>query len=269
MDTQHIESIDDPRIAAYRDLTDRQLHRTDERFVAEGAYCVERLLHSDYDVESLLIVERWVERMAPHVPHDVPIYVADEAMVCDVVGYKFHRGGMACGRRRKWPTVEQVMGDTSGALTLLILPEIHNAENLGALIRIGASFGVDAIVLGPRCCDPLYRRTIRVAMGAMFHLPIAQSQDMAGDLQRLREQWGVQLAATVIDADAEPLAHALRPARLGLLLGSESQGLAARWVRACDRKLTIPMQLGVDSLNVAIAAAVCLYHFTHVAESGA
>jgi tRNA G18 (ribose-2'-O)-methylase SpoU len=133
---------------------------------------------------------------------------------------------------------------------------------MGALIRISAAFGADALVLGERCCDPFWRQSIRVSMGTIFRLPLVQSQDLAGDLARLRGEWGVQLIASVLDDDAEPLAAVVRPQRLGLLLGNEAQGLAERWIRLCDRSVTIPMQLGTDSLNVAVAAAVFLYHFS-------
>ena len=102
----------------------------------------------------------------------------------------------------------------------------------------------------------------RVSMGTVFTLPLLQSDDLLRDLRLLREQWGVQLAATVLDPDAEPLANAKRPAKFALLLGGEAQGLEPQWVQACDRRLTIPMQRGTDSLNVAVAAGIFLYHFT-------
>jgi TrmH family RNA methyltransferase len=129
-------------------------------------------------------------------------------------------------------------------------------------MRIAAAFGAGGFMLGPQCCDPFYRQSIRVSMGAVFSLNLYQSDDLMRDLKRLQSEWDVELAATVLDDSAEPLSGAARKPRMALLFGNEAQGLSREVVAACDRRITIPMKLGTDSLNVAIAAAVCLYHFT-------
>jgi tRNA G18 (ribose-2'-O)-methylase SpoU len=133
---------------------------------------------------------------------------------------------------------------------------------MGAMVRICAAFGVDAMVLGERCCDPFLRQAVRVSMGTIFRLPLVRSSNLLNDLRRFREEFGVELAATVLAEDAEPLDQATRPERFGLLFGNEAQGLDDQYVRACDRRITIPMRLGTDSLNVSVAAAVFLYQFT-------
>jgi tRNA G18 (ribose-2'-O)-methylase SpoU len=150
-------------------------------------------------------------------------------------------------------------------LTLVALPDIANTDNLGALVRISAAFGADALVVGERSCDPFWRQSVRVSMGTIFSLPLVRSADLLEDLRGVREQWGVELAAAVVGGGAEPLERAGRGERLGLLFGNEAQGLSPEYVAACDRRVTIPMQLGTDSLNVAVAAAVFLYHFTREA----
>ncbi|HET6884353.1 MAG TPA: RNA methyltransferase, partial [Pirellulales bacterium] len=133
--------------------------------------------------------------------------------------------------------------------------------NLGAILRISAALGADAVVLGRRCADPFSRRVLRVSMGAALRLPLVETDDLAADLSKLRSDWQYQLIATVLDRDAEPLANMSRSPRVALLFGSEGHGLERSLVALCDRRATIPMQEGIDSLNVAVAAGICLHHF--------
>jgi tRNA G18 (ribose-2'-O)-methylase SpoU len=123
------------------------------------------------------------------------------------------------------------------------------------------------MILGERCHDPFWRQSIRVSMGAVFKLPIVQTDDLSRDLKRLRAEWNVELIATVLDNAAEPLASSRRKPKTSLLFGNEAQGLDQYWIDACDRKVTIPMHHGTDSLNVAVAAGIFLYHFTSVIGS--
>lgn len=259
-----VPTLDDPRVAPYRNLKDRELAREGGRFIAEGEQVVRRLLASDYPVESVLLSRRRAAEISALVPQDVPAYVVDDPLVHSIVGFKFHSGVMAVGRRKPPASLDAVMEHTTRRprVTLVVLPEIANTENMGSLIRISAAFGADAVLLGERCCDPFWRQSIRVSMGAIFSLPLARSDDVLADLGRLRKAWGVELAAAVVGEGAQPLASATRGPRLGLLFGNEAQGLSDAHVRACDRRVTIPMHLGTDSLNVAVAAGVFLYHFT-------
>jgi tRNA G18 (ribose-2'-O)-methylase SpoU len=289
---QLIQSLDDPRLAPYRDLKERELARQGGLFIAESEMVVKRLLASDYPVQSVLLAQRRAEEISPLVPSHVPVYVVPDAMMKDVVGFKFHSGVIAAGRRKPSPSLQQiftesrhserseesgrsntqtlhfVQGDGEGAqgdvnrATLVICPEISNTENMGSIIRIASAFGASALLLGEKSCDPFYRQSIRISMGTIFHLPIVRSDNLLRDLVELKEKQGVQLMATVLADDAESLAGASRPDRIGLLLGNEAQGLDEQWIKICDRKITIPMKLGTDSLNVAVAAALFLYHFT-------
>ena len=257
-----IASLDDPRVALYRNLKDRELDRGGRWFIAEGEHLVRRLLASDFPVESVFLAERRAAEVAPLVPPDVPVYVAPQAVLEAVLGFRFHTGVLACGRRKPLETIDAVVPKDRDRLTLVVCPDLHQVENIGSIVRISAAFGADAIVLGERCHDPYWRQSVRVSMGAIFKLPMARSDNLLRDMRRLREEWGVQLAATVLDPDAEPLADATRPPKFGLLFGGEAQGLEPADVAACDRKVTIPMKRGTDSLNVAVAAGIFLYHFT-------
>ena len=262
-----ITSIGDPRIAVYRNLKDRDLSREGGgRFIAEGELVVRRLLESDFACESVLLATRRVAEIAPLVPPHVPIFAGPAEVVHEVVGFKFHAGVMAVGVRKPSLAVEQLASTwgESDRVTLVVCPELSNTENLGSLIRIAAGFGATAMVLGRHCCDPFYRQSVRVSMGTIFRLPIVQSKDLLADLKMLRERWGVKTIATVCRHDAEPLAGAGRPGRVAILFGNEAQGLGADYVGECDRRVTIPMQLGTDSLNVSVAAGIVMYHFTQL-----
>jgi tRNA G18 (ribose-2'-O)-methylase SpoU len=267
-----VTALDDPRLAPYRNLKDRELAAAGDRFLAESRHCALRLVASDFPCESVLVAAKRWDVMRQHLPDQVPAFVVPDALVQDIVGFKFHSGVLAIGRRTPSLTLAQrvasLEADAPGKpLTFMVLPHTRNAENLGALIRIAAGFGVDALLLGPQCADPFWRRTIRVSMGTVFHLPMILSPDLPRDLNDLRDRFGFTRIAAVTDADAVSLHLTARPAppardRLALLLGSEDQGLTHEQAAACDRKVTIPMHLGTDSLNVAVAAAVFLYHFT-------
>ena len=264
-----VASLDDERLAAYRNLKDRGLARLGDRFIAEGELVVRRLLDSDYAVESVLLAERHVERIAPLVPAGVPIYAAPAGVVNEIVGFRFHSGVIACGRRRPAQSLAQVAPTWAGGVTLVVLPEVTKTDNLGALLRISGGFGADAVILGEHCCDPFYRQAVRVSMGAVFRLTLVRSRDLLADLRLLRARWGVELIAAALDDRAEPLAGARRGERVALLFGNEAEGLTGEQLALCHRRVAIPMRLGTDSLNVAIAAAVFLYHFTADLPPGA
>jgi tRNA G18 (ribose-2'-O)-methylase SpoU len=256
-----VDNLADPRLWPYRELKDRALDRSGRWFVAEGEHVVRRLLASDFHVESVFLSEKRVD-VAAHVPAGVPVYVAPQAVMEGVLGFKFHSGVIACGRRKPRLTIDDAVPRDRERLTLVVCPDISNVENIGSIIRLSAGFGVDALVLGEHCHDPFWRQSVRVSMGTVFTLPIVHTDDLLRDIGRLRREWGIELAATVLDAAAEPLARAARPGRFGLLFGGEAQGLLPEHVAACDRRVTIPMKLGTDSLNVAVAAGIFLYHFT-------
>jgi len=261
MPIERVSNLDDPRLSPYRAVKDRELARDGERFLAEGEFIVRRLLASTFPVESVLFSERRAEALAAIVPADVPVYVLPDALVHRVIGFKFHSGVIACGRRLASPPLDSLL-DGKESLTLVVCPETANAENIGSLIRISAAFSADAMLLGERCCDPFWRQSVRVSMGTVFSLPIARSRSLLADLKQLRQRWGVELIATVLDESADSLREFRRKPRTALLLGNEAQGLDRPYIDVCDRRVTIPMKLGVDSLNVAVAAAVFLFQLS-------
>jgi tRNA G18 (ribose-2'-O)-methylase SpoU len=248
-------------VAPYRNLKDRELARDGGRFIAEGEMVVRRLLASGWEAESVLVADERAGRIAPLVSGDASVYVAPHSLVNRIVGYTFHSGVMAVGRRKPSPSLEQAAAQWRDPVTLVICPQTNNTENLGAMIRIAAALGCTAMILGPRSADPFYRQSIRVSMGAVFALPIVRVPDMIGALHELRDRWGVQLIATVLADDAEALSDAGRGPRIGVLFGGEAHGLDQATIAACDRRVTIPMKGGIDSLNVAVSAGIVLHHF--------
>ncbi len=259
-----IDSLDDPRVAPYRNLKDRELDRQGELFLAEGEYVVRRMLASDYRAESVLVADHRLPAIIDAVPPHVPLYVAPPAVVKQIIGFNFHTGIMACGRRKPAMSLDDVIPKDKPDLLLVVCGQIANVENIGTLFRLAAGFGADAMILGELCHDPFWRQSIRVSMGTIFKMPLVTSRNLVGDLERLRQEWGVEVAATVLDAAAEPIATAGRAKKFALAFGNEAHGLTEAEVAACDRKVTIPMSLGTDSLNVGIAAGIFLYHFTQV-----
>lgn len=260
---ERIGSLDDPRVAAYRNLRDRTL-RGESVFVAEGCVLTRRLLASRFETESLLVDEDYADEFEQLTGGRVPVYVAPRELLLGVVGFPFHRGALAIGRRPPPPTLAEVLvhakpRPASDPLHLVILPEVTKPENLGLAFRAAAAFGIHAVLLGPRSCDPLSRRALRVSMGSVLTVPFVRSTDLGRDLSVLKNRWGVELTAAVLDADAQRLAGAPWPPRAGVVFGNEFDGLSADWLSLCDRRLTIPMQPNTDSLNLGVAAGVFLY----------
>ena len=257
-----IANLDDPRLAIYRNLKATNLTRSSDQFVVEGEKLLDRLLASRFPVSSVLVTDRCERGIAAKVPADVPLLVVPHAMVDLLVGFNFHRGVLACGLRRPGPGLDEVVRGAGPRMTVVVCPSLNNPENLGAIVRIGDVFGADAVVVGGACPDPLSRRVLRVSMGTALRLPVIASDDLTRDAERLRSDWGFERAATVLDPAAEALDSAPRSDRLALFLGSESEGLAPGWIGRCDRRITIPMRPDAESLNVAVAAGIILYHFS-------
>lgn len=261
----HVEitDLEDPRLAPFRHLKRSNATRWTSTFVVEGDKLVARLLTSRYPMESVLAAPNCLDQLGP-LPPGVPVYLLPLARIEALVGFNFHRGLLACGRRVPGPSLADMCGGggqiaRERPLTLVVCVDVHDPENLGAILRNSAAFGVDGVVLAGRCADPLSRRVLRVSMGASLNLPLLAAPEVPLLLASLRGEHRVSCWATVLDDRADRLDASPRPARLALLLGNEARGLAEPWQQLCDRRVTIPMYRGVDSLNVAVAAAIFLY----------
>jgi tRNA G18 (ribose-2'-O)-methylase SpoU len=245
----------DPRLDDFRDLMDADV-RPDRRgiVIAEGANVVERLATSPYAMRGVIGVRARIDALRPVLEAvDVPAFVVDKWVLSDVVGFRVTRGVMAAADRPAAPELGALL---DGARRVAVLEALNDFENLGALFRNAAAFGVDAVLLDPRCADPLYRRSVRVSMGHVLRVPfVVLPGDWPASLRPLRER-GFRLLAMTPAASATPLRAVQPPPRWAVLLGAEGPGLTAEALAVVDEQVRIPMAGGVDSLNVATAAAV-------------
>jgi tRNA G18 (ribose-2'-O)-methylase SpoU len=260
-----VDDAGDPRLDDYRDLTtaDRRPDRPGGRglVIAEGVVVVRRLIDSPYPVRSLLGVPRRLAELAPDLTGlDVPAYATDADTMARVVGFHLNRGVLAVADRAEPPDPRVL---AAGARLLAVAEGVNDHENLGGLFRNAAALGVDGVLLGPRCADPLYRRSVRVSMGHVLRVPFAELPgEWPGSLDLLRAA-GLRVVALTPAPTALPLAAAgLSGTRVALLVGAEGPGLTPEALAAADLRVRIPMADGVDSLNVATAAAVAFHEVT-------
>jgi tRNA G18 (ribose-2'-O)-methylase SpoU len=255
-----VDDASDARLADYVSLTDVHLRRSLESehglFVAEGSKVIRRAIAAGYPVRSLLVTPERLAGLADLADScPAPVYVVSPQIAENLTGYRLHRGALASMRRRPLPGPGDVL---EGARRVVVLEDIVRHENVGAIFRCAAGLGFDAVILAPRCADPLYRRSVRVSMGAVFDVPYARMRDWRGGLGELRAA-GFRLLALTPAAGALPIGEVSADGRLALLLGTEGDGLSARWLDAADVAVRIPMRRGVTSLNVASAAAIACY----------
>lgn len=254
-----IEDPDDPRVADYRAAA-----RDGARglFLCEGRLLVGRLLRgSRFRVRSVLATARVLEDLRDELgPTPPPVFVASTAMIRSIFGFKFHRGCLALGERPERPDAPESVIGPAGTRMLVGLDEVSDPDNVGAIFRNAAAFGVAGVLLSEGCADPLYRKTIRVSMGGTLSTPFARTE-WGATLAALRTG-GYTLVALTPDREAEPIAAAaarLSSGRVALLVGAEGNGLGARSREAADLRVRIPMAPGVDSLNVATACGIALH----------
>ncbi|MGH3874845.1 MAG: TrmH family RNA methyltransferase [Pseudonocardiaceae bacterium] len=250
-----VHDVDDPRLADFRDLTvaDRRPDRPGGRglVIAEGVVVVRRLLDSPYPTRAVFGVPAKIAQLAADIA--APCYIGSAELMAQVVGFHLNRGVLATADRAAMPPVAELI---TRSRHLVVLEGINDHENLGGLFRNAAALGVDAVLLGPRCADPLYRRSVRVSMGHVLRVPFARLDCWPAGLGALRAA-GFRIAALTPSLDAVPLPEAgLDTARLAWLVGAEGPGLSAEALAAADLAVRIPMAPGADSLNVATAAAI-------------
>ena len=261
-DLVHLDDPADDRLRDYVALRDVQLRSALEGerglFIAEGQKVVRRALEAGHRPRSFLMAERWLDGLADLMAaHDVPCFVLDERAIESLTGFHVHRGALAAFERPEPPSVGEVL---AGARRVVVLEDLTDHTNVGAVFRSVAAFGFDAVLLSPRCADPLYRRSVKVAMGSVFWLPHARLDDWFGAPAVLRDAGFTTLAMTLGD-DAVPLDTVEGDIdRIAVVLGSEGHGLSEHWQREADLRVTIPMAAQIDSLNVAASAAVACWH---------
>lgn len=257
-----VESLDEEGLADYSRLTDVVLRRVSEPagglYIAESAKVIARAIAAGHRPRSALLLEKWLPEIEPLLAgFDGPLFVAEPALLEQLTGFQMHRGALAAMHRPALQTVEQAV---AGARLIVVLEDLVDHTNVGAIFRSVTGLGADAVLISPRCADPLYRRSVRVSMGSVLQVPWTRMPEWP-DAAALLKGLGFQLAALALHPDAVPLEAfaAAAPERVALVLGSEGGGLSPAALAAADAIVTIPMSHGVDSLNVASASAVALY----------
>ncbi|WP_282693619.1 RNA methyltransferase [Streptomyces sp. CC208A] len=266
-----ITDPDDPRLHDYTGLTDVELRRRREPaeglFIAEGEKVIRRARQAGYEMRSMLLSAKWVDVMRDVIDEvPAPVYAVQPDLAERVTGYHVHRGALASMQRKPLPAAGELLAGTGeepptgSGRRVALFEDIVDHANLGAAFRNAAALGVDAVFLTPRCADPLYRRSVKVSMGAVFHVPWTRLTSWPADIELFREQGFVTAALCLSEKSItiDELA-ALRHEKLALMLGTEGEGLSVEALRAADEWVRIPMAAGVDSLNVAAASAVAFY----------
>src|SRR5690348_11378192 len=275
-----IVDAEDPRLADYLRLTDMELRTSLEPaqglFIAEGAKVIGRAVAAGYPVRSVLLAERRLGDLTALLPQlaetGAPVYVVPDLIAERLTGYRVHRGALASLHRKPLPPAAAL---AAAARRVIVLEDLVDHANVGAIFRCAAALGVDAVFLSPRCADPLYRRAVKVSMGAVFAIPYARMTGWYDGLAGLRAV-GFRLLALTPDQMAAPISAAVAAQRtaqrtaerivqrIALLLGTEGDGLSSRWLHEADQAVRIPMHpgalaAGVDSLNVVAAAAIACH----------
>jgi tRNA G18 (ribose-2'-O)-methylase SpoU len=259
-----LDSLDRDDLRDYRDLTDVVLRRLLEPagglYIAESTKVIQRALAAGHRPRSVLTIDKWLpelESLLVDQDAELPVYVGSSELLQDLTGFNLHRGALASVHRPPLASLEDTVG---AARRIIVLEDIVDHTNVGAIFRSVVGLGADAVLITPRCADPYYRRSVRVSMGTVLQVPWTRLDDWpegASALKRL----GFTLAALALDPAAIDLDDyvARAPEKLALVVGTEGDGLSRAALAAADDIVTIPMMHGVDSLNVASASAVALY----------
>lgn len=261
----HIASVDDLRIAPYRDIRERELAAREGLFVGETLVVLEAMLARAAAIRSVLASPRMLSRTAELMSShrcDAPLLTASDEVLEAITGIDLHRGVLAVAERAAFEPVEpRAFAPSRAPRTILVCEDITNIDNIGQLFRIAAAFAVDAVLLSPECHDPLYRKSLRVSTGNALKVPAVRAQRWPEDLVDLCTRHDLDIVSTAIQSSV-PLRSVEPPRGVALVVGHESQGVS-QGVRAVSRHVVrIPMASGVDSLNVAVSAAVALDHFS-------
>ncbi|MEO3794475.1 RNA methyltransferase [Nonomuraea sp. B10E15] len=261
---EYVTDPDDPRLSDYTRLRDVELRKSLEAerglFLAEGEKVIRRAIGAGYPIRSVLTTRRWLAPLQD-VLGDATVYVVSDEIMSGIAGFQVHRGALASMERLPLPGVETLL--KRGGRRLLVLEDLVDHSNVGAIFRSAAALGVDGVILSPRCADPLYRRAVKVSMGAVFSIPYARMDDWFEGLAHLREA-GCRTLALTPDQTAVPIDEVRAAGRVALLLGAEGDGLSSHWLEEADQAVCIPMSAeamaaGVDSLNVVAAAAIACH----------
>ncbi|MEM7475207.1 MAG: RNA methyltransferase [Planctomycetota bacterium] len=271
MSWHELDSIDAPELEPFREVRSRNLTEQSGYFIAEGPILVQELLASDYDCQSLLVGAKHRDRFdALEYSKSTNVYCLPEALVEKLVGFPFHRGIMGCGLRKPRQSLDDSRIRNKLKIgvgeTITGLEGIHDPENLGGIIRSCAALGIQRVLLGPGCADPFSRRALRVAMGTTMRVELLHSEALDNLLPELKAEHNLTSFAASLSSETVPLKHMTRSGPVIVLFGNEKRGISDETLKKVDHQICIDMHLGVDSLNVNVAAGIVLHYFTEILE---
>lgn len=263
---QIVSSFADPRVDAYRNVTDADLRGRKHLFMVESEMVVRRLLNTNSKIHSVFLSPKKFEQLSASLETcNAPVYVADVSLMTEIIGFHIHRGALAAVHRPNVSdkSVNQLFEQLhqKEKITLLLAERITNVDNMGSLFRNAAAFGVDALFFDHQCCDPLYRKAIRVSMGHTLSIPWVIANDWSSTLRRLKTELNVTIIGCETGEQAKPIWDVPVSERTAFVMGEEKSGLSATTMNLCDHIAEIPMSNGVPSINVSVASAVVLYDF--------
>lgn len=259
---RQIDSLDLPELAPYRTMRRHHDHVMQRIFVAEGDKVVRRLLDAPaYTIESVLMLEKWMPELRDQFAarhEDIQVFLAPKELMEQLVGFTIYQGMLAVARIPQPPSLDDILATAPSPRLFIALDGLADAENLGVIVRNSTAFGVHLLIAGETCASPYMRRAVRNSMGAIFKLPVIEPPSLVETLRYLRSR-GVRCIAAHGHSKSQTLGQCDLSSDCCIVLGSEGNGISPAVLEACDEAVAIPMANGVDSLNVANAAAVFLY----------
>jgi tRNA G18 (ribose-2'-O)-methylase SpoU len=256
-----IPDIRDPRIAIYRSLKGRELGR-EGIFIAEGEKVVKELEGTDIEIASFLTTPEFYKKfrltLAKLSKNDIPVYAMSREDIQEVIGFRFHQGLMAACRIPRRFSLDKGLKDIGSPHTIVALNGVNNPENVGLIARNARAFGVGAIIVDEKTYDPYYRRAVRVSMGTIFRIPVIYVESLDGALEWLKEKLGTRIIATSIDKKNKDISTLDLSGNICFVFGNEDTGMDSKTLKSCDMVARIPIEKGVDSLNVACSSAIML-----------
>ena len=255
-----ISEASDERLQCYADLRSSASRRLDsDSFVVEGRWCVQRLIESSAALVSVVVEHGKEAEIARWLPESTPLYSLPPELLRQLVGFDFHRGMLACGRRPRMQAIDELEFKPNGSPLALAVLGVDQQENLGSMIRTAAAMGIEHVLVGPKTADPFSRRAIRVSMATVLTRSVYELDQPEAQLRELQETKNVRSIVATLDRDATPLNRFVADDRCGILIvGNEAKGVDRAIQEIATDRVTIPM-LGTDSLNVSIAAAIFMY----------
>lgn len=268
----NVRNPDDPLLLVYRCLKGKELEK-DGIFIAEGEKVVKSLVDSGFDIESCLTAKgaasRYGRLLRAMAKKGARVYTASDRLIEDIIGFRFHKGIMAVGRCPKRSAAAETLKKIKRPLSLVALNAINDPQNVGLIARSAAAFGAGALIVDNATYDPYYRKAVRVSMGTIFGLPVCYEDDLAASLRFLKKKYAVRIIAATPGKGACDISRANLSGNICFVFGNEDKGVSPKVLKAADAKVRIPISKSVDSLNVASAAAVCLYEASRRRKQGA